>query len=394
MWISYKAESNFRWYCFLFAFSTILGMALTSNNGPCWSAETPQSPKFVTIPIYYLTDRELLGETYGPHRRYPSHCEHHMYYGTAMVNVPNVKRESADELWGTLGWQASDRRPGKVSSKDRIDPADPDASKIEFFQRLKAALHRSGKPDLCVFVHGAADPFEDCLQDAADLAYCLQRPTVLYSWPSDPKRRGYFIDSSNSEWSQAHFNMFCKDLESFQSGVPLKVTFVSHSMGNRLVIRALPVLYGKGLVADMELISPDIDADTCRHYVMGYSRVHGTIRLYVSKRDKLLRLAQMLAGGYYRLGESADPLQKTPAVKADLLERIDFTAIDTGFWGHTIPFQLVANMIHDGVPGKGLNLVEESTVHAAQPEKQTRKSQGFKPATSEIDIYKRVVRVK
>ncbi len=359
----------------LISFSILLSMILAFSLHPAaWSAETQsQATKFVTIPVFYLTDRELTGETYGAHRRYPSHCEHHMYYGKAMVNARNKKKTNVDESLGALGWKNSEQGPLDTATKDRIDPGDPNTSKKEFFQRLRKALDQSGKDQLCIFVHGAADAFEDCLKDAADLAYYLKQPIVLYSWPSDPKRRGYFIDGCNSEWSQAHFNTFCKDLENFHLEHPLQVTVVSHSMGNRLVIRALPVLYGKGMVKDLELVSPDIDADTCRHYVMDYTQVTARIRLYVSRKDKMLPLAQMLAGGYYRLGEAANPVAQTPAVKASLLERIDFTALDTGLTGHSIPFETISNMVQFDKPGDGLQLL---------------------PDSNSSDFCKRVVRVK
>lgn len=319
-----------------------------------------------------------------------------MYYGTTMVNVENKKQLFADGSWDALGWKASDKGQEKIAPKERIDSTDPDSSKKEFFQRLRKALDKTGKDQLCVFVHGASDPFEGCAQDAAELAYYLKQPTVLYSWPSDPKHRGYFIDGSNSEWSQGHFNTFCKDLESFHQEHPIEVTSVSHSMGNRLVIRALPVLYGKGLVKDLELVSPDMDADTCRHYAMDYAhtKVNGKIRLYVSSKDKMLPLAQLLAGGYFRLGEAANALETTPAVQAQLMERIDFTALDTGLTGHSIPFELIANMVKSDKPGDGLDLVPDSGVHPGMLQKFAGRSQRLKAAPSQNGLCKRVVRVK
>ncbi len=383
------------WFDKLSKLLLLLFLSLTVGVSPCLSAEKSNGPaKFVSIPVLYLTDREQTGGTYGAHRRYPSNCKHHLYYGTAAVNQPNTKQANPDDKWAQLGWKASETGTLKISAKETIDPANPETCKDEFFSRLNKALEQSGKTELCVFVHGAADAFEDCLLDAAELAYNIEKPVVLYSWPSDPKRRGYFIDGTNIEWSQAHFNQFCKDLVAFQSKHPLQIVFVSHSMGNRLVIRALPVMYGKGLVTDWELVSPDIDSDTCRHYVMDYPNVQGKIRIYVSNRDKMLPLAQMLSGGYYRLGEAANPTLQPSAAKARFLERIDFTAIDTGLTGHSIPFELIANMVHNDKPGAGLGLVEESSVRASRFARLAGRSQDMSATSSESDICKRVVKVK
>jgi len=193
--------------------------------------------------------------------------------------------------------------------------------------------------------------------------------------------------------------MFCQDLVAFQKDHPVQVVFCSHSMGNRLVIRSLPVTYGKGLVNEWEIISPDIDADTCRHYIMGLHEDQSKIRLYVSNKDKMLPLAQMLSGGYYRLGEAANQAQ-APAFKSGVtpgnFERIDFTSIDTGLHGHSIPFSLVASITHTDKPGDHLQLVPETEVHANRlvrfvdrKEKLAATTQGLSP-----EFCKRVVKVK
>ena len=217
---------------------------------------------------------------------------------------------------------------------------------------------------------------------------------VLYSWPSDPKRQGYFIDSSNIEWSQAHFNQFCTDLEDFQKQHQLELIVLSHSTGNRLVIRTFPHIYAKGLVKDWELISPDIDADICKHYLMGCTEVKGTIRLYVSRTDKLLSLSQMLAGGYYRLGEVDDPLGSLKQAKDDLIERIDFSVVDPGLIGHSIPCELIANMVNTNSPGEGFFLVPELWVRGNDLSKYAGHSATLDGASQESQLCKRVVRTK
>jgi esterase/lipase superfamily enzyme len=348
----------------------------------------------VIIPIYYVTDRNLKGETFGVYRRYPSQCKHEMYYGTTFVAVPNTKKKIENEKLKALGWELSDKRPPKIAPKDRIDPANCEVAKKQFFDRLKKELDQTGKPDLCMFVHGACDPFEDSSQDAAELAYSLEKPMILYSWPATNKWRGYFVDAGNNEWSQGHFNQFCKDLMAFKAEHPLQLTSISHSMGNRLVIRALPIVYGKGLVSDWELVSPDIDADTCRHYTMGYQEIKSTLRLYVSNRDKLLPFSQILHGGYYRLGEAAMPTVSRH-VKAKLLERIDFTAIDHGFTGHSIPNDLIANMVASNTPGSQLALVPETDVRVSRFAKFAGRSKDFGADSKEAaDYCSRVVKTK
>ncbi|MBS1954507.1 MAG: alpha/beta fold hydrolase [Cyanobacteria bacterium SZAS-4] len=370
---------------------SVLSLFATCSQHAC-AKKSVAKMNYVTIPVNYVTDRELVGETFGPHRRYASDCQHHMYYGTAYVDVPNVDNKSDGELFKSLDWKVADHKPAKIATKDRIDPSNPDESKKQFISRLKKSLDQSGKSDLCLFVHGAADGFEDCTLDAAQLAYALQRPIVLYSWPSDPRRRGYFIDATDVEWSQGHFDQFLKDLMAMQAEHPLEVILVSHSMGNRLAVRSLPVVYGKGLVKDWEMVSPDIDADTCRHYILGLTQLKAKLRLYVSNKDKMLPLSQLLAGGYYRLGEASNPTFAKPGPNTKQFQRIDFTDVDAGLIGHSIPFNLISNFVDTDKPGAGLELVDQDSVKTSRFSKFAGRSHNYSHDSVESSFSKKVVR--
>jgi hypothetical protein len=161
-------------------------------------------------------------------------------------------------------------------------------------------------------------------------------------------------------------------------------------MGTRLVVRAAPILREKSFVVEMSLICPDIDDGLVKHYVRRYLSAKGTteIRLYMSRRDKALALSQIIHGGYTRLGEQADALEgmvtralsglslvaapkETSADDAEYSQRldatkkrmqtIDFTSIDRGLLGHTVPAKLICNMSFNGTPGNGLRLVPEES---------------------------------
>ncbi len=202
---------------------------------------------------------------------------------------------------------------------------------------------------------------------------------VLYSWPSESKLIGYSVDNGNCEWSEAHFSMFLHALEDFKKEHPVRIVMISHSMGNRMVIRAIPKLRKYAVVDDFEMVSPDMDLETCKHYLRAFPKDHPMVRLYTSTRDKMLVLSQMMFGGYYRLGEgpigsinghnpsagTSDPSKsgatdvlEAASLKDKHFERIDFTTVDRGFEGHTIPFELIANMLRNNEPGPGLTLIE------------------------------------
>jgi hypothetical protein len=229
----------------------------------------------------------------------------------------------------------------------------------------------------------------------------MKRPVILYSWPSAPKLFDYFVDNNNSEWSQGHFRRFIKHLEDFKETHPLQVVFVAHSMGNRFLLRAVHELFRKNIAVDLELVSADIDLDTCRHYLLGFHRVDNKapIRFYVSNKDRMLKLSQRVFGGYDRLGENvehklgpsravqqiiirkdkdmrkalenevedSDDDEKSNNARAqnelldpEVFEVVDFTALDQGFTGHSMPYQLIADMVN-GKQSVGIKVVTDET---------------------------------
>lgn len=327
----------------------------------------------IVLPVFYLTDRDKDGDSFGPARKYPIECLHQMDYGIGYVQVDETG--AIDEVHKKLGWEQGAEKAPKICRKDRIEKGEDPENKAEFFARLEKAIENSGDNRVCIFVHGAADPFEDAIYDAGGLAYYMECPTIIYSWPSVGTISAYHIDEGNCEWSQEHYNTFMSDMGDFAAKHPhLKITLVAHSMGTRLVARSTAVLrHSKGVHAhDIALVSPDIDAGTFMHYVKHHHNRGTKVRLYVSRRDKVLSYTQLLYGGYYRIGEEVGPVlamvsqdhhtsvagAKAPKMRSKF-EKIDYTELDTKWIGHHFPTSLVACMSRDQGPGPGLKLVPE-----------------------------------
>lgn len=380
----------------------------------------------LAVPILYLTDRDAEKPSYGSKRKYIIDCQHDMNYGVAKVFIPNDKKKTDKALFERLGWSNDSKAPVNSVACDPVNEPDASKRKEAFFKLLEKTLDASGDNKVCLFVHGADEGFDDAALDAASMAYALEYPVIMYSWPSVPKLFSYTVDGGNNEFSQAHFDMFLKDLLEFRKTHPVEVTLVSHSMGNRLVIRAAHLMQGTGLIKDAEMVSPDIDAETFKHYAMGLENEQATIRLYTSARDKMLPLSQMVYGGYYRLGEgvgaifsgwkkpddtdqptgeaptlAADQLKSIPSGKAlpsdkrGRVERIDFTAIDEGFSGHSIPFDALASMIRTDSPGDGLGLTSSSPGKGSAMARFMRWSHhlGKIDDAGDTDLCKRIVRI-
>ena len=107
--------------------------AVSAKHNPIVTSTDKRKPehKYVTIPVLYVTDRNMIGETFGSRRRYPIHCQHDIYYGTAMMNVPNTHQTTDGEESRRLGWQLSDNQETsrKHHTKMRIDSARSGGSK-------------------------------------------------------------------------------------------------------------------------------------------------------------------------------------------------------------------------------------------------------------------------
>ena len=389
----------------IFLIPAMTAVALTGNV----SNKSVTVSKYATVPVHYVTDRNLKGDTFGNRRRYLNNCLHKMYYGTAYVNVPNINREIASDTLTALDWQLTNKKGKMVDHNDRIQ--DNQNPRSHFFERIQQTLDKNKTDTICVYVPGAEEDFANACLEAGQLEYYLKRPIILYSWPSNPRIIEYFVDNNNSEWSQGHFRRFIRHLDEFKEKHPLQVVFIAHSMGNRFLLRSMHELYSRHLAADVELVSADIDLDTCRHYLLGFRRVdtRSAIRFYVSHRDRMLKISQRIFGGYARLGEdvehqlgpsrsvqdvivqkdrdvsendqivSTNPL---PAVApldqsremviesdegqtrndhevSDSFEVVDFTAMDTGFNGHSLPFQLIGDMVNGKQPD-GFKIVAEN----------------------------------
>jgi hypothetical protein len=103
----------------------------------------------------------------------------------------------------------------------------------------------------------------------------------------------------------------------------------------------------------------------------------------------------MINGGYYRLGEAANPAwERRRQDKAEFLERIDFTLLDKGWYGHSLPFELVADMVRSDKPGQGFALVPETSVHANGFARFAGRSEHLGPISSEADFCSRLIKVK
>jgi len=205
-----------------------------------------------------------------------------------------------------------------------------------FASRLSDALKASPDGKLMIFVHGYNEDFPAVCKQVAQFASDLKfpGPVVLFSWPSQGSLTGYTVDETNAEWAQADFARLMGEMLDY---IPVRnIYLVGHSMGNRIIGRAMESLASDRLESDLLLfreiimIAPDIDAGVFRTDMaprLARTGIHLT--LYASSNDRAL-LASKAFHGYPRAGESGDAL-----VVAGGVETIDASDASGGLLGHS-----------------------------------------------------------
>jgi esterase/lipase superfamily enzyme len=202
-----------------------------------------------------------------------------------------------------------------------------------FESQLQSALHGSSSHDALLFVHGYNTSFDEACRRAAQLAYETKFNGIilLYSWPSHNSWLKYAADEEMVEWSQPHFNGFLKNILSLK-GIQ-KVTIVAHSMGNRLILRALcSDLLSKGesrQIGEVVLAAPDVNRLVFEQYRAYRSITNKQVTLYASDHDQALRLSKWFHS-YIRAGDARPSIEIVDGV-----ESIDASEVDTSFLGHS-----------------------------------------------------------
>ncbi|MBS1953300.1 MAG: alpha/beta hydrolase [Cyanobacteria bacterium SZAS-4] len=378
----------------------LASLIVLSAVGSRVSAEDGQGRnRFVSVPVIFVTDRAAKKAGYGPRRKFETidtindlHCGWFDY---------SLKAEKAiTDQQTKLGWTESEKRSGNVLSTRPL-------KEVKNYKDLGPVIvdtaKKSGTKDVFVMIHGFNTRFAEAAKGAALLTQSVQRPVILYSWPSKGKIGQYNVDLGNNEWSQEHFDAMLEELKSIKDTNGINFVLVAHSMGNRLVVRSAPVLQGKHLFSQMFLVDPDFDAETFVHYLVRYGRktdeptkeaastepVEPTkVRILFSHKDHALPMSEFIFGGYTRLGQAADSLLSTVVAPYTIPEKlseafgdapdtrgaadriqnqaskwlmnfqwIDYTILDHGIIGHTVPFELIASLWSTNMPGEGLKMV-------------------------------------
>ncbi|MEO1238865.1 MAG: alpha/beta fold hydrolase [Pseudomonadota bacterium] len=207
------------------------------------------------------------------------------------------------------------------------------AGETAFRTDIRRALMQRGRGnrDLTIYVHGFNNTFGEGVLRIAQLTSDLQIPGVAahYSWPSAANPLGYGYDRDSM--------LFARDglervLRIAADAGAERILLVAHSMGALLTMEALRQI----AIADADwahrnldgviLISPDIDIEVFRSQARRIDPLPERFAIFVSERDRALRLSARLTGQTSRLGNIAD----ADALADFDVVLLDVTAFSTG----------------------------------------------------------------
>lgn len=186
-----------------------------------------------------------------------------------------------------------------------------------------------------VFVHGFNTSFERSLIWFAQIAHDAGADAmpVLFSWPSRASLFEYSYDRESAAFSRDALERLLKELAA--SAAIDEITILAHSMGAWVTtetLRQMSIRDGRiaPKIQTVVLASPDIDLDVFRSQLQGMGSSRPQFFVFVSRRDRALRLSRRIAGNIDRLG-SVDPGINT-WLGSEGIAVVDLTDTPAGSW--------------------------------------------------------------
>lgn len=340
-----------------------------------WDHVSPELQK-TTAEVLYATDR-LPENKEGKPVRYGSRRFNRLAYGLATIEFDAkdwddlLTLSTAEHRWRSTRVQLKetrelDRFPATPWPTIDVDGhpiwnpetrAEHKAAVGRLQQLIAERLALTDCKEAYIYVHGAANAFDEGIGDSAQIWHFLGRRGVpiTYSWPSLPSVavRDYNYDRESGEYTVFHLKQFIAAV----SGTPglKKIHFIAHSRGTDVLMsamRELNILHcaenpdvrqptAKALrIGHIVLFAADIDFGVAQQRLEAEAITEACehLTVYSSPGDKAILIAKWLFASTVRLGTLG--LYKLPQRDRRQMAGIhNLTLIDakvsSGFLGHS-----------------------------------------------------------
>lgn len=268
--------------------------------------------------LLYATNRRIADAAAHSVRRYASDAGDDIEYGTALVNIP-IETHVRGQLEVPGWWTARD--PRKHFLIESLEPLGRQRFLVE-----------ANADDVLLFIHGYNTAMEFAVLRAAQLTHDIAFPGrgMAFVWPSLGTTSGYGHDERQVDPSAEALRQVLGELT--ESPVR-KVHIIAHSMGNRLLLRALRKMDrdrdGSAakvpLLGHVVLAAPDVDAASFAALVPSAVRLATSTTLYFCDTDRALLASRAI--------HVDKPVGMGPFF-ADGLDTIDASDVNTSMLGH------------------------------------------------------------
>lgn len=286
-----------------------------------------QNEKYTDWKILYATNRQQQKNEQGD-ISYANEYGSDLAFGTSHVRISRTNKSDLKSKVIQTIWQGSPSPEGQVEIT-KLTPT----TEAPFLQNLNALIERAPQKDVLVFVHGFNVNFPSAVSRAAQIANDLpfNGAIVCYSWPSQGGVEKYLLDgqvANSSVEPMAHF------LETLVNSVPpdTKINIMVHSMGNRVVMRALnrlPESFRQTKpFQNVILAAPDVGVSEFKELAPAIIAQANRVTLYSGSGDVAL-VASKAVNQERRAGDSREPLI------IEGIETIDVSSVDTSFMSHS-----------------------------------------------------------
>lgn len=283
------------------------------------------------VEVFFATNRNFLGR---PEARAWCGTEQRreVTYGTAVVSIPPCHRVAHIERpLIDIELAYDERKHFLIKGVRRITRAE------RFFERLEARVAATRTRSAFVYVHGYNTSFNEALRRAAQLTTdwsdIYDGIPVVFSWPSAEGPEWYVADRGRAENAAGQLARLLQSLAARKD--ISRIHILAHSMGNRVVIRALN---GECDVTPSTMrkldvyaaAAPDVDRPK---FLCAVEQLRTSIRrivLYASSLDLPMLLGRLLNFKEPLAGQGGSHV-----LLADGLDTIDATLVDTGILGHS-----------------------------------------------------------
>lgn len=286
-----------------------------------------QSDEYTKWNILYATNR-LQQKNEAGETGYANEYGTTLAFGSARVKISRKNHSDLKTKVIQTLWQGIPDPEGKVKIASLAS-----TEEAPFFNELNSLIELSPQKDVLLFVHGFNVSFPSAITRTAQIANDLpfNGAVVCYSWPSQGGVENYLLDGQVANESADPMARF---LEYLVNSVPegTKINIVVHSMGNRVVMRAMNRL--PNYFADTKpfnnviFAAPDVGASEFKELAPMIIAQSNRVTLYSGTGDVAL-VASKALNQERRAGDSREP------IIMEGLETVDVSAVDTSFMSHS-----------------------------------------------------------